>query len=32
MTAEHHPEGLWPVSDLRSYVQTFDAALPVAFC
>jgi len=32
MTAEHPSSNARPVTDLRSYVQTFDTALPVDFC
>lgn len=32
MTAEHPPENSWPASGVKSYVQTFDEALPKAFC
>lgn len=32
MTVERPSEQAWPTGDLRSYVQTFDAALPAGFC
>ena len=32
MTVESPSASAWPTGDLRSYVQTFDAALPAAFC
>lgn len=32
MTAEKAPENSWPASSVQSYVQTFDEALPKAFC
>ncbi len=32
MTVELPAGNAWPTGDLRSYVQTFDAALPAAFC
>ena len=32
MTAEQPPATIPPIMDLRSYVQTFDGALPAAFC
>lgn len=32
MTVELPSANAWPTGDLRSYVQTFDAALPAAFC
>jgi hypothetical protein len=32
MTVEPSPVSALPVADVRSYVQTFDGALPAAFC
>lgn len=32
MLAEQSLENSWPASNMKSYVQTFDGALPKAFC
>lgn len=32
MSAELPPDNAWPASNVKSYVQTFDAALPKGFC